>query len=534
MAVIDEFLKDIFKFLKAENSAELANYLRVEPDGLPDAFQQLCQELKDLYHNDKAIERKVSTHIPEDHDHEAVSASFQFFIQIWLQYWRDVDFTNLVTTHAQLFSLTNACVQAFSHPKGLSCLQTAIRICDALARLAMQLDQRRDLTVNIRTNTSEDSRKSLVEATAEIIQKAFTTCLNARTSTTSGVKDGKPEGKKSGIYSFANLVLKLFFQSRTTRSASQLFTNISQNSPPLRLYPERQRVTFLYYLGRFHFSNNHFYFAQACLQGAYDQCHSQFLSQKRMILIYLISANMILGRFPSQILMMMPEATGLAEKFDPILNAIRKGDLMAFKHALGPEHGNEQWFFYRGLLLALQSRCEVLVWRSLARRVFLLTYNIPWDPSDKFPALNYNHVVAAAQYCQKRLEGWERPRDNELFVASTDLAPPPHGKKKLKPQGGVIYCNKIPEVIDIEPILASLCQQKLLRGWLNHEAQNFRINGSRRAGGPLNAGFPPVWQVIKTRVEGNENMKEIPGWVQKEPQKRGGVIMMSNVKGIGE
>ena len=82
-----------------------------------------------------------------------------------------------------------------------------------MAKLAITLDKRPDLTVNLRKETSgEDAPKSLVETTAEIIQKAFTVCLNARGPSPSGIKDGKPEGKKVGIYSFANLVLKLLFQ----------------------------------------------------------------------------------------------------------------------------------------------------------------------------------------------------------------------------------------------------------------------------------------------------------------------------------
>lgn len=106
MAVIDQFLKDIFGFLKAQKSAELASYLCVEPAGLSNVFQQLCHELKTSYHNDAAIERKVQTYIPEDDESDVVSASFQVFIHTWLMYWRDVDFTDLVATQAQLSSLT--------------------------------------------------------------------------------------------------------------------------------------------------------------------------------------------------------------------------------------------------------------------------------------------------------------------------------------------------------------------------------------------------------------------------------------------
>ena len=38
-------------------------------------------------------------------------------------------------------------------------------------------------------------------------------CLTERSVNRNGIgRDGKPEGKKVGIYSFANLVLKLLFQ----------------------------------------------------------------------------------------------------------------------------------------------------------------------------------------------------------------------------------------------------------------------------------------------------------------------------------
>lgn len=107
MAIIDNFLQEIYKFLKTQNSVQLANYLRVEPEGLSDVFKALCKELKDSYHNDKGIERKVETHIPQDDDDDGgVSASFHAFMQTWLRYWRDVDFSDLVETHSQLTQLT--------------------------------------------------------------------------------------------------------------------------------------------------------------------------------------------------------------------------------------------------------------------------------------------------------------------------------------------------------------------------------------------------------------------------------------------
>jgi hypothetical protein len=113
-------------------------------------------------------------------------------------------------------SCRSACITALSNSQlGIIVLPATIQLCDALAKLAMTLDKRPDLTRRLRKVANIDSgetRKSLVEGTAESIQRAFTMCLTERSSNRNGIKDGKPEGKKIGIYSFANLVLKLLFQ----------------------------------------------------------------------------------------------------------------------------------------------------------------------------------------------------------------------------------------------------------------------------------------------------------------------------------
>jgi hypothetical protein len=80
----------------------------------------------------------------------------------------------------------------------------------------MMLDKRPDLTsrlVKIADVDQGETRKTLVEGTAESIQRAFTMCLTERTANRNGIgRDGKPEGKKVGIYSFANMALRLLFQ----------------------------------------------------------------------------------------------------------------------------------------------------------------------------------------------------------------------------------------------------------------------------------------------------------------------------------
>ena len=85
-------------------------------------------------------------------------------------------------------------------------LKTSMSLSEVLVQLTMMLNRRPDLTSRLRAG-DEEGRKSVAETSAEIIQKIFTTCLTDRSS----ARLSKPEGKKVGVYMFANLVLKLLF-----------------------------------------------------------------------------------------------------------------------------------------------------------------------------------------------------------------------------------------------------------------------------------------------------------------------------------
>lgn len=150
-----------------------------------------------------------------------------------------------------------------------------------------------------------------------------------------------------------------------------MFTSITAQSPPLAHFPASQRVTYLYYLGRYLLSNNFFYSAQLALQAAYDQCHRQALSQQKLILTYLITCNIVMGRFPSRELLTRPEAEGLAEQFEPLCRLIVRGDYLAFRQHLSFDSPAGRWFAQKGTLLVLRNRCEILTWRSFCRKVFI-------------------------------------------------------------------------------------------------------------------------------------------------------------------
>lgn len=83
----------------------------------------------------------------------------------------------------------------------------SISLSEALSKVVMMLNRHPELMKSRRAVAGEEDSKGMVEQSADILQKIFASCLTDRTPP----KDGKPDGKKVGVYIFANLVLKLLF-----------------------------------------------------------------------------------------------------------------------------------------------------------------------------------------------------------------------------------------------------------------------------------------------------------------------------------
>ncbi|KAI0109548.1 hypothetical protein GGR51DRAFT_511908 [Nemania sp. FL0031] len=529
MSLAIEFLTSIRGFLKTRNGIGLRDWLRVEPP-LPQQYLNLATELKNGYQNTSAIAKLVEKCLPEEddlpEDQGTAWPGFIAFVKDYFEYWRDVNFDDLLGAHQLLMGLTNSCTTALNHPTyGTIMLQTSISLCGSLSKLSMTLNKRPDLTNKLNTvDTGDDDQASIVGTTAEVIQKIFTTCLTDRSSQ----RYAQPEGKKVGVYIFANLTLKLLFACRKTHLAKQLFTNVSAKAPPLTFYPAAQRVTYLYYLGRFHFINNHFTRASRCLEEAYIQTPPSFQKHRQLILTYLVPCNMLLGRLPSQTLLQRPEMQSMAPIFSQFARAVRTGNYLLFQQTL---ESHEQWLLRKGLLLTLTYRLRLLLWRSLSRRTFLLTYVAPTEAdSRKAATLELSHLLITASYVQKRLEGYlpampavkgRAPHINSMFLKAVSnsagpgtnistLAPPPGGPKRLRPNEGLVWGNMTITAEHVEGMVASLCAQGLLHGYLAHSQGRFAIMGAKQKGSAVAAGWPSVNEVLARTDE------EIPGWVRDQ------------------
>ncbi|KAF7595207.1 hypothetical protein BBP40_006952 [Aspergillus hancockii] len=376
--VLDRFLSGITELVRNRDGAKLQDFLQIEPP-LSEIYQQMVVELRQQFSNgspkEADLQRRCEALVPRAKGGSSWTA-FPTFMKLYFTFLRDVNVDNLLETYNLLKGLLNQCVLALGDSQfGVVVLPTVLYLSKVLAKLALGLDRRPELIAQLlrmegQSDQDESSEKvTLVEKSANVVREAFIKCLTDRSGTPG--THGKPEGKRVGIYLMANLCLKLLFQCGKLRNAEQMFASISAQSPPLKHFPASQRVTYLYYLGRYLFSNNLFHPARLALQAAYDQCHREALSQKRIILTYLIPCNIIMGRFPSMQLLQRAESEGLADKFVPICRLIVRGDYIAFREHLALDSPATEWFARKGILLPLRNRCEILVWRALARKVFI-------------------------------------------------------------------------------------------------------------------------------------------------------------------
>lgn len=111
MAVLDEFLSSLSRFLRAQDARQLQLYLRVEPP-LPDHYERLKHELRTSYKSVDAIDSRIDQLVPDNDnigpEHFGPWQGFRTFVKLYLEYWRDVDFDDLLGTFTRLTAVTRS------------------------------------------------------------------------------------------------------------------------------------------------------------------------------------------------------------------------------------------------------------------------------------------------------------------------------------------------------------------------------------------------------------------------------------------
>ena len=530
-AMLGQCLTAINGFVKVQNEEALAKILVFEPP-FPDDHRQMIAELRQSYPkgSEDALDKKCTQSLVaarEGIDGNGTWTPFITFITQYLMYLRDVDLeqNGYLETYNSLIALQEKAQSALVHPSyGHLVLLPVVNCAKLVCRLAIGLDKQPELIAHLKSDKADNDdggpRDTLPERAADTLRKAFTTCLNDRAAALSS--DGKPIGKKKGIYKIANICLKILFQCRKTRNATMIFENIGLQSPQLSAYPRSERVTYLYYLGRYLFQTNHFYRAQEALQHAYDLSPAapQCVRQRRHILVYLVTCNLILGRFPSQSLLQRPEAARFQEHFSPIMQAMKTGNIALFQKHLDFDSPSADWLLHFRILLPLRNRCEVHVWRSLVARTWQIS-------GEKAKADHVGNVVLQLKYLVQAFSLAERLGQNSKDASYVD---PDFDDGEVGGAGDATAVSST----SIESILSSLISQGFVNGFVSHRELRL-IMTLMRHGNVVATGFPQPWSVISQKVKGDV---EVPGW-RKNPQGGGfgggggRVVSLSGARAVG-
>ncbi|KIX99710.1 uncharacterized protein Z520_04346 [Fonsecaea multimorphosa CBS 102226] len=549
VSLLNSFLTEIVDSIRSKNGQRITDLIQLDFDSLsPERqkpYSELNQELNRAHPPERdgdLVARCKQTVSPDEFG--SFSTSFSECIIQYFRYLRDFTSADNQAKATKIRQLTSQCVIALGDTKyGIIMIPIVLSFSRTLAAIATNLDRNPSLIRNPSLATAQDTegapgKVSFVEDAANVLREAFIKCLAGspgvpRTSRPS------PEDKRVGIYLTANSCLKLLLQCHRLRNAQQMLSSIDVQSPPLSYYPAAQRVTFLYYLGRFHFANNHFRRAQKVLQTAYEQCHRQAIKHRRLILIYLIAANLCLGRFPSSTLLSRPESRDIGPRFTPLCKIIQTGNLGLFHQYLDLDSESGEWFLKRSILFQLLNRCEILVWRSLIRKTFLLVGYMGEEKKIPFLRLSYVHRAAVWALGRQRAISTANGFGSHAALADEKKYVDPEfadmdaaiNETGFDPETGVYIDEYIgqyvpyssegeesPAMNEVESAVLSLIQQGLLRGFALHTNPRFAIPGSQKAGGPMKAGFPEVWSVTASKDGG----EPVPGWVEEGNLDAGG------------
>ncbi|KAF2822793.1 hypothetical protein CC86DRAFT_457978 [Ophiobolus disseminans] len=559
--------------IQSWNAESLAQIVQIEPPYHPDEeYQELIYSLQNNYPEDddsteERLEQLIKQIVPETEESEDADgrpiqswSSLVTFLVNWMAFLRDVDPANYLEVYQRLKELLEQANSALQHPtKGILMLPTIMSYSNTFAKVAMGLDKQPELIQDLleESMSEEGQRESLPEKAANVVRQAFITCLNDRNTVPGGIKNGKPDGKKVGIYKMANICLRILQQAEKPESCETIFRNIMQSSPPLGIYPAAERVTFLYYLGRYQFANTRFYSAQLVLQEAWDHCSTDqlYYKQRRLILVYLVTSNLLLGRFPTENIYQLAEAEGFREAFTPITQAIRKGDLEKFRRItkLDFSHPASSFLLRHRIFYQIGNYCEVLVWRSLARKVFLVTEMQDQDQEEeltmqfgdatkdkKASSLDLNTLLHAFQL----LEG--RAKNKNAAVSAQDQGPgrrsmasviqglhTPSKPKYIDPDfdgvDGLVPYDHEMDMLEMESISSSLITQGLMNGYISRSSLRVALSSISKRGGLDNA-FPNPWENAKSR-----NSDDVLGWKKEAGSETAGLIVhLSGARPVGE
>jgi len=258
--------------------------------------------------------------------------------------------------------------------------------------------------------------------------------------------------KRDATFFLANTLFRLYYDIDNIRLCDTILKNLEKQLRRIEAFPMADQTLFHFWRGRIYLTQQRVRQAYEELSKSFNMCTNNSFRNKQIIFTYLVATAIPIGIFPSTSLL---NHFGLTSKFGALIDSIRRGHIHSFYLALGVgigvNPGTRDWFTKRGVWMLLREKGEVLVWRSLIRRVALL----------------------------------QREQNPSAFVAGSKGPPPTldlcaiHTALRLSSHDISYTLN------DAESMCCSLLDQGYIRGYILHSRLLLALQKAE------NLGFPP-------------------------------------------
>ncbi|EMR09376.1 hypothetical protein PNEG_02324 [Pneumocystis murina B123] len=298
---------------------------------------------------------------------------FSEFVMAYLEFLKNVVFSDIEIFYKLYYQVFLQLITTFSHSNTTWLTPLVKYMSLILTKVSIQLD-----------NLTHDPHQTATSETSRAIFRLFNIILSDR--------HPLPDSKKVCSLYIANLLLRLYFKLNQIRLCQTISSNITSSGIEFSLYPISERIGFSYYLGRYNLYQQQITRARGHLLFAFDNCLTANYKNKRLILIYLTTASIILGIFPSAELL---SKYHLSQYFSPVIFCLIKGDHKGFSDHINHD-AIRSWLLKKQIFLTIRDHCEILLWRSLFRRSFLITR----DPLQKPPRVKLEDLLIAAKWAK--------------------------------------------------------------------------------------------------------------------------------------
>ncbi|KAJ2453725.1 hypothetical protein EV183_002024 [Coemansia sp. RSA 2336] len=227
--------------------------------------------------------------------------------------------------------------------------------------------------------------------------------------------------KRVGALVVAGLLLRISLRTSAAPGAYAGKALEAKALVSLPGFPQRDRITYSYWLGRYYLVCYYIDAARKQLEYAFSKCPYWHYHNKRAILRHLVAANMLRGQLPSKDLL---EKYDMEPVYYDLVACFKQGNLHLFQQHLVD---NMEFFRSQGNFLLLLERTKLLIYRNALRKVALLNAD-----AERANVLQYRDVLAAFRLASRNFEM---------------------------------------DVLEMESILASLISQKMVLGYLFHHHQ---------------------------------------------------------------